>query len=173
MTVALRTYGIFYNGYIKGAISYSRAAVHLNTLFDSLEEKYIYHLARFWVSDDLPKNTESKTLALSLRFIQKNGAKACVSYADEGQGHIGTIYQACGFLYTGISQKRSFQIGDKIIHGKTLYNICGTSGIKKLRERGLSVSIIKNAPKHRYIKIFDPSIKLLIPVLPYPKKLFK
>ncbi|MEL0099720.1 MAG: hypothetical protein VW907_09205, partial [Opitutae bacterium] len=45
-----------------------------------------------------------------------------VSYADTEQGHIGYIYQATNFLYTGLSAKRSdWKVkGKEHLHGTTI-----------------------------------------------------
>ena len=41
----------------------------------------------------------------SLRLLPK--PSVVVSYADTAQGHVGYVYQAANFIYTGLSAKRT------------------------------------------------------------------
>lgn len=49
------------------------------------------------------KNIASKLVSKSLRLLPQ--PKIIVSYADTAQGHVGYVYQATNFLYTGLSAK--------------------------------------------------------------------
>lgn len=61
---------------------------------------------RYILTDDCPKNSESKTLAYMLRQLKKKGYQRVLSYADPAHGHRGLIYQATGFRYVGKTAKR-------------------------------------------------------------------
>jgi hypothetical protein len=50
------------------------------------------------------KNLASQFVAWSLKQL---GNKIVVSYSDTGQGHVGTIYKATNFLYTGQTKART------------------------------------------------------------------
>src|SRR5512136_439793 len=50
-------------------------------------------------------NVASELVGKSLRLLPK--PKIVVSYADTEQGHIGYVYQATNFIYTGLSAKRT------------------------------------------------------------------
>lgn len=59
-------------------------------------------LSRLACSPEAPKNSESFLLAHSVRMIRSVGRwKSLVTYADESQGHTGTIYRAAGWTYIG------------------------------------------------------------------------
>lgn len=84
-----------------------------------------------------------------------------VSYADTGKGHVGYIYQATNFVYTGLSVKYN----DLFLDGKHSrhLDVCKNACEKRPRSR-----------KHRYITFTGKDKKsmrnmLLYPVLPYPK----
>ena len=66
------------------------------------------------------KNVASRLVGQSLRLLPK--PSVVVSYADIAQGHVGYIYQACNFLYTGLSAKRTdWKIkGMENLHGATV-----------------------------------------------------
>ena len=50
-------------------------------------------------------NLASYLVGRSLQMLPK--PSIVVSYADVGQGHVGYVYQATNFLYTGLSAKRT------------------------------------------------------------------
>ena len=54
---------------------------------------------------DSRKNLASTLVAKSLSLLPK--PKIIVSYADCGQGHVGYIYQATNFLFTGTTKERT------------------------------------------------------------------
>ncbi|MGG7128930.1 hypothetical protein ACQPUH_15445, partial [Clostridium perfringens] len=56
-------------------------------------------LTRLWVDDDAPRNGESFLIG---RSISRSGFPVLVSFADTSEGHLGTVYQASNWLYTGL-----------------------------------------------------------------------
>jgi len=73
-------------------------------------------LTRLWLSDELPRNSESRVNGVVIRALKRNtSVKFLLSYADPAQRHLGTIYQATGWLYTGLSQATPmYDIGDGV-----------------------------------------------------------
>jgi hypothetical protein len=64
----------------------------------------VYELNRLWVSDDCPKNIESRFIGWCLRELKKIRPNLMlVSYADGSKQHVGTVYQATNWVYTGQS----------------------------------------------------------------------
>jgi hypothetical protein len=114
----------------------------------------------------------SKCLSLSLSLIKKQLplVKLIVSFADQNQNHIGIIYQATNWYYTGIGKSTpKYLVNGKWVHqrqfGSLGYSIKQNSIDKKIETKiGLD--------KYRYIY---PLTKELIPLCkslskPYPKK---
>jgi hypothetical protein len=66
------------------------------------------------------RNLASYLVGRSLRMIPK--PSVVVSYADTEQGHVGYVYQATNFIYTGLSAKRTdWKIkGKEHLHGATV-----------------------------------------------------
>jgi hypothetical protein len=60
-------------------------------------------------SDILPRNSESRAIAISIRLIKKNAPhiKWIVSFADGCQCGDGTIYRASGFELTAIKKNKT------------------------------------------------------------------
>ena len=131
-------------------------------------------LSRLWLSDELPPNSESRVIGIAIRALRRNTSlKFLLSYADPTQGHVGTIYQATNWLYTGVSQAMPlYDLGDGVArHSRSLAHAFGTHSLKHFRSRGVSVKTVKQSGKHRYVYFLDATWRkrLLAPVFPYPK----
>ena len=113
----------------------------------------------------------------SLQMLPK--PSIVVSYADTEQEHVGYVYQACNFLYTGLSAKRTdWKIkGMEHLHGQTIADIsrgCDGSRSDFMREKfGDDFYLQDRARKHRYIFVTgkNKTLKNQIryAVEPYPK----
>lgn len=68
--------------------------------------KEMLSLSRLAISPDVPTNGASMLIGASERHIARHlpEIKSLVTYADEMQGHEGTIYKATNWLYTGQSR---------------------------------------------------------------------
>lgn len=65
----------------------------------------VWELSRLWVSDDMPRNTETWFIAKTIQWIQRNrhDVDLLISYADPSQGHQGTIYKAANWQCDGMT----------------------------------------------------------------------
>lgn len=64
--------------------------------------KRVLSLTRLVILPDVPSNAASFLLSKSTRSIQRDGRfVSLVTYADESQGHTGTIYRAANWQYVG------------------------------------------------------------------------
>ena len=78
----------------------------------------VIELTRLWIDDNSPKNSESYLIGNSLKHC---GKEIVVSFADTSQNHLGIVYQATNWLYTGLSAKRTDWVVEGIDkHGHTL-----------------------------------------------------
>lgn len=136
----------------------------------------IYELTRLWVDDKAPKNGESFLIGNSLRKVQK---KLIVSYAEVEQGHLGVVYQATNWLYTGLSAKHSEYRLDGVknkTHSRHLFDeFGGINGAKK--HYGDRLQKHERPRKHRYVFINAKGNikkqllqKLNYKITDYPKK---
>ena len=69
-------------------------------------------LNRMAFDDVLPRNSESRCLAIAFRLIRKNAPhiKWIVSYSDGAASGDGTIYRASGFHLTGIKKNQTILV---------------------------------------------------------------
>ena len=99
-------YGLFKNNMLVGMVSYgSPASPSLcKGICGEEHRSKVIELNRLVLKDNLP-NEASFLVSRSLKLLPK--PKVVVSYADLAQEHIGTIYQACNFLFTGRTKERT------------------------------------------------------------------
>lgn len=172
-----KAFGLFdCKGEIKGVIMYGTpSSAPLRKGICGPEEAFnVIELTRLWVSDDVPKNGESFLIGNTLK---KAGKEIIVSFADTSQGHLGTVYQATNWIYTGLSAKRTnWNISGINKHCQTIADKFTAKEIRKIY--GDRFSLQPRPRKHRYIKINAVSKKrkkellkkLRYPIFPYPKK---
>ena len=99
------------------------------------------------------KNEASKLVGASLKQLPES---IVVSFADTEQGHKGYVYQACNFIYCGLSAKRTdWKVkGKEHLHGQTIAD--EFRGVKNraaaMREKYGSDFYLHPRPrKHRYV----------------------
>lgn len=104
-----------------------------------------------------------------------------VSYADTSQGHVGFVYQATNFIYTGLSAKRTdWKVkGLEHLHGQTIADMSKghENRAEFMRQKfGDDFYLDERPRKHRYVYFIgskkDKALMggaLLYPKEPYPK----
>lgn len=156
-------YVLEHNGAINGGLIWHSVSAPETVVgafgLERTEQDGIFELGRLVVSPKLNKRgLTSFFLSHSIRLLRKKiNVKALLTYADSTK-HTGTVYQACNFKYYGLTDKKC----DFYIDGK-------------IQERGKTKSINgewKPRPqKHRYLLVFDKSLKILWKQKRYPKTL--
>jgi hypothetical protein len=166
-------FGMFIENRLLGALTLGAGPTNAFRLVEGAKPNDCLTLTRLWLSEELPPNSESRVVAISLRFLKKyTKLKFLVTYADPTQGHIGIIYQAGGWLYTGLSEAMpKFDLGDGVArHSRSLSHAFGSHSLRYFSECGFEVKVLPQIPKHRYIYLFRQYLKVNAPILPYPKK---
>lgn len=166
-------FGVYLDGDLVGAAVFT-AGARLGHNVLSARPGDVVTLARLWLSDDLPPNSESRVLGYLVRWLRKNTAhKAILSYADPVMGHLGGIYQAVGWLYLGTTESDAMlDTGDgELVHCRTAYDRFGSNSVAMLRRTGLPEAHWVHRPgKHRYLCLIDPTWKWRLRLKPeeYP-----
>ena len=133
----------------------------------------VLELNRLCLMDNF-RNQSSFLIANSIKLLPK--PTIVVSYADTEQGHVGYVYQATNFLYTGLTKHRiDWAIkGQEHKHSKTISDGMSLDSIKE--KYGDDFYHIQRSRKHRYIYFHgskkDKKIllsKLNYETFPYPK----
>jgi hypothetical protein len=98
--------GVFIGGKLEGAMQFgpSLDKRKLQPLVAGTEWHNFIELNRMAFSEALPRNSESRAIAIAMKLIRKHApqVKWVVSFADATQCGDGTIYRASGFVLTGI-----------------------------------------------------------------------
>jgi len=168
-------FGVFLGSRLLGVMTLGVGPSNGHRLVEEAAPGDCLALTRLWLSDELPSNSESRVIGIVLRSLRGHTSlKFLVSYADPSQGHIGIIYQATGWLYTGLSEAMPlYDLGDgKARHSRSLSHAYGTHSVRYFSAHGVAVKLVPQARKHRYVYFLDPTwrFRLSVPVLPYPKK---
>jgi hypothetical protein len=167
-------FGVFKGGKLVGVVTLGVGSVNGYRLFDGADRGDCLTLTRLWLADELPSNSESRVLGIIRRSLRRHtDVKFLVTYADPSHGHVGTIYQAAGWLYTGLSQQTPlYDVGDgRARHSRSFSQEYGTRSARHFALEGVEVRQLPVSPKHRYVLFLDQgwADRLRIPVLPYPK----
>lgn len=147
-------YGAFRDGAMIGVVTFgtpSSAPLRAGIAGDEWADR-VLELNRLCCQSE--KNLASELVGKALRLLPK--PSIVVSYADTAQGHVGYIYQATNFIYTGLSAKRTdWKIkGREHLHGATIAD--ESRGQKNraqwMREKyGDAFYLEDRARKHRYV----------------------
>jgi len=118
----------------------------------------VLELNRLCLQDNT-KNQSSFLVSNSIKLLPK--PTIVVSYADQAQGHVGYVYQATNFLYTGSTKERT--------------DMGGRDGKHSRHNKDPSIRVFRSS-KNRYVYFHgDKKQKKLMrnllkyEVLPYPK----
>lgn len=137
------SFGAYHEDRLMGVISFGKPASRpLSIGVCGVErEPQVYELNRLWMADECPKNSESRFIGWSLRNLRPLKL-ILVSYADTEQGHLGTIYKATNWIYTGLTDAR----WDKTVDG--MHPRWGTKDPTAER--------VMRSRKHRFVYFLNP-----------------
>lgn len=135
----------------------------------------VRELTRLYLYDWAGPNAESCFMGRVFRavapYAESQGGLILLSYADTAAGHVGTIYQASNWIYTGASTSTQVMVDGSLVHMRVASD----------SRKGLSIAGLERvatSPKHRYVRFLgnrkqkrDLRKALAWPVLPYPKKM--
>lgn len=119
----------------------------------SYPEKWqaVLSLSRLVIVPDVPKNAASFLLAHSIRLLRQDPRWKClITYADPWQGHVGTIYQATGWEWTGESSKTDIWLDAT---GKMVARKAGPHTRTKAEMVSLGHHKVASSAKLRYRKV--------------------
>src|ERR1051325_9759087 len=108
-------------------------------------------------------------------------AKFMIAYADTDAGEIGTIYQACNWVYIGVGASTEQWVAPtgRVYDQKIIHDLTKRQGMtrdywtKDLLQKGWRRQ--QSNPKHRYVIVLDKTDLFLKkrfdrPPQPYPKR---
>jgi hypothetical protein len=162
-------FGAFLDGKLHGVMSYGppmdkRSVLKLvESSNNAFNEKWneMLELNRMAFDDYLPKYSESRCIAISIRLIKKNAPqiKWILSYSDATQCGDGTIYRASGFNLTQINKN------------STIYKLASGQIVAKRGDSKYDFTAAKPLKgfQNRYIYLIDKTCKINSPIIPFNK----
>jgi hypothetical protein len=167
--------GVFLHGKCEGAMQFGSPLDKRKvlTLVDGTKWNGMLELNRMAFSDTLPRNSESRAMAVAFRLIKKHypHVEWVLSFSDGTQCGDGTIYRAAGFVLTGVKKNTSIlRMPDGKIVSRTTY----TKGPHILDRGGASIpegAERLSGYQLRYIYFLNKSARdrLAVPVIPFSK----
>lgn len=170
-------FGVFLGGKCGGAMQFgpSLDKRKMLGLVDGTGWNGFIELNRMAFADWLPRNSESRAIAVAMRLIRKSYPQIewVVSFADGTQCGDGTIYRASGFCLTGITKNMAmWQTPDGSVHSKVTFSKgshilrTGKAGYATLQQMG---AIPIPGFQLRYLYFLNPAARdrLTVPILPF------
>ena len=182
-------FGCFLDDKLHGVMSYGSPMVKAKVIHYVENTKWneVIELNRMAFDDYLPKYSESRCIAISIKLIKKNAPhiKWIISFADGTMCGDGTIYRASGFQLVKVGANSTiyeFPDGARIA-SMTLTNGGDLQSRRKIAEKYgaefSSASSMKaftdiGAKKASgfmlgYIYLIDKTCKITVPILPFSK----
>lgn len=161
-TGKLVKYGVWENEKFIGVVIYSRgASPHLGTSLE-LDATEVCELTR--VALDKHEAPVSQIVAITLSQLKKDNPalRAVISFADPKEGHVGGIYKAGNWLFTGASNS----VVEYFIDGRWRH----TRGAYHHPKRNASTPKRESPGKFRYVYPLDRAMRKRVSLLalPYP-----
>lgn len=170
-------FGAFYKDILHGVLSFGPSMDKSKIIGLVKDTKWndFLELNRMAFDDYLPKNSESRCIAVSFKLIKKHypNIKWVISFADGTQCGDGAIYRASGFSLCGIKENKQIiempdgtRVARKTLDDKYYQGLNGGYGSKIVLQRG---GQYLKGYMLRYIYFLDKSYKdkLTVPILPF------
>lgn len=167
--------GVWENGSFIGCVLFGYSATPNVAKGAGLRQQEIVELTRVALRQHTAPVSRIVSIALAMLRKHCPGLRLVVSFADVDQGHIGGIYQAGNWVYTGCSMEG--QKSGYVVRGKYMH--CRSAGMKgrntldwvRANLDPKATDFITQG-KHRYIMPLDVDMRKQIEPLrrPYPKR---
>ncbi len=161
-------FGAFLDDKLHGIMSYGPSINKKGTinLVQGTGWNEFIELNRMAFDNYLPKYSESRCIAISIKLIKKNAPqiKWIISFADGTQCGDGTIYRASGFKLVGIVDNTALRINPEngeAIHVIQAHHLKISNQFKKWKPF--------EGKQLKYIYLIDKSCKINVPILPFTK----
>lgn len=170
--------GVFMHGDFVGVLQYGYAMnpASCGSVVEGTSIEQYLELNRMWLSDAAPRNSESRALSYSFKFLRGKHprVKWIQSFADERCGAFGIVYQAASFSFYGEHTSDFWEL-DGVVYHNILMTV--RPGAKQFSPKARNLQENRDrATKHtlrqfRYIKFLDQRWKkrCLLAEKPYLK----
>lgn len=177
-------YGLFFGMHLAGATCAGVGGTAGNNVHRpfGVERQDMLTLARGACVHWAPPGANSRLVNWTVRLLARRRlGKVMIAYADSDAGEIGTIYQACNWVYIGRGGwvPQYVAPNGRVYDCRIVSDLAGRSGVSWVQQRDAMVRRgwveQRSNPKHRYAVILDKSDRALVERVesmrqPYPKR---
>ena len=167
--------GVFICGELLGILQYGYAmnpASCGSVVEDTQMDEYL-ELNRMWLDDKAERNSETKAISYSLRYIRSKFPKIkwIQSFADERCGCFGIVYQAASFSFYGEHVSTFWTVDGEVYHNSLMTRDPKLSKSAKFLQDNKERATSEELRQFRYIKFVDKrwKKKCLLKEQPYLK----
>lgn len=111
----------------------------------------VLSLSRLVILPDVPKNACTFLLSRSMKLIDRQKWPCLVTYADQWQGHQGTIYKAANWTYAGLTGLESVFIKN----GRMVSRKAGPKTRTRAEMEELGAVEVGKYSKHKFVHIIS------------------
>lgn len=168
--------GVFADGELKGVLQFGPAmnpASQASVVAGTEQDQYL-ELNRMWLSDDLPRNSESKAISYSVKYIKRVYPRIqwIQSFADERCGGLGVVYQAANFDYFGEHTATFWGLDGQTYHNSLMTRDPKLTPAARYLQRHKGRATRHTFRQFRYLYFIDKRSRdrCLLKEQPYPKR---
>jgi hypothetical protein len=167
--------GVFLNSELVGVLQYGYAMnpASCGSVVEGTELDQYLELNRMWLDDKAPRNSESKAISYSVRYIRSKFPKIkwIQSFADERCGCFGIVYQACSFSFYGEHNSLFWTLDNEVYHNSLMTRNPKLSKSAKHLQENKERATSEELRQFRYIYFIDSrwKKKCLLKEKPYLK----
>lgn len=175
--------GVWENGKFIGCVIFGSSANNNLGVPYGLKQVEVCELVRIALDKHVTPVTKIVSLAIKMLTKSNPDLRLIVSYADPERGHIGAIYQAGNWFYTGLTLASDEYIVNGVrMHGRALRSTRSTHRLRNIEADNVlewvkrvidpKAKPIEGSSKYRYLYPLDRAMRKQIAPLakPYPKR---
>jgi len=157
--------GVFSDGELVGVLQFGYAMnpASQNSICENTKIDEYLELNRMWLSDSMPKNSESRAISHATKFIRRKypQIKWIMSFADERCGLFGCVYQACNFKYFGEHTSVFWELDGAVYHNSLMTRNPNLSKSAAHLQKNKDRAVSSNYRQFRYIYFMKPRFEKL------------
>ena len=167
--------GVFINNELLGVLQYGYAMnpASCSSVVTGTELDEYLELNRMWFDDKAKRNSESKSISYSIKYIHGKFPKIkwIQSFADERCGKFGVVYQAANFGFYGEHTAIFWTIGNEVFHNSLMTRNPKLSKSAAYIQANKDKAEGSQLRQFRYLYFIDKRQKqnCLLKQQPYPK----
>jgi len=167
--------GVYMNKALVGVLQYGYAMnpASCGSVVLGTEMNEYLELNRMWLDDVAPRNSESKAISYSIKYIKRKYPKIkwIQSFADERCGKFGVVYQAANFRYFGEHSAVFWTLDGVVYHNSLMTRDRKLSKAAAILQDGKDRATSETLRQFRYIYFIDKreEKKVLLKEKPFEK----